>query len=207
MSWIERLREQVDELRDEIQETPVSMGERLDALGKDRSGSGDGFVDMGQILDEDFIDPSAAATHENESDRYKMRQTAARTVIEKSDRVLQRLDKRWEIIGTLADKIDRTQNLKDAMDLQNRLLVENLKLQLEILTLAALSTEAENLRNYRGTGNGRNGSDYTPRDGRERREQGPQLSEFMRKQLREANINPNGDFNVNAVKRSINGGW
>ncbi len=54
-----------------------------------------------------------------------------------------RIQKEIELEQALQEKIDHTTNIKESMDLQNRLQVENNLIQLELLRLAALSNQQQ----------------------------------------------------------------
>jgi conjugal transfer/entry exclusion protein len=65
-----------------------------------------------------------------------------------SDAVYSTTDERTDNIDSLAANIDTASSMKDAMDLNNRLLVQMLHQQNQMIQIMAMQTEAASTQNY-----------------------------------------------------------
>jgi regulator of replication initiation timing len=76
-------------------------------------------------------------------DYYNTQAKTALAARAASQVIFDRIQKEIELEQKLQEKIDHTSNIKEAMDLQNRLQVENNLIQLELLRLAAVTTQQQ----------------------------------------------------------------
>jgi len=121
--------------------------EKAKKLGKDFNG----YTSALALLDRNFGDPRLKDNrYAGKNLIYNVRQNALKNAIANAERVMQLMPERLEVIEQLAGKIDRTVNLKDSNDLQNRILVEMLKSNYELLILMSQLVGSELLMKYSG---------------------------------------------------------
>lgn len=123
---------------------------------KEGKGAGKSYYkDARAALDALFKDPRKGGNghkpDKTESDRqYQAREAALRDAIVTADGLLQQMPDAFETIKRLAQAIDATQNVKDATDLNNRILVEILKTITQLLVVDARLTQASGMMHYNG---------------------------------------------------------
>lgn len=114
----------------------------------------DGFIAVGKILDTTWIDPRDLKRNVERLKKldqiYQVKQASLRGNIEASDEILRAMPERLKKIEDLAEQIDQTDNIKDAMDLNNRFQAEILKVLVEMTGIAAKIGESYALLNYQG---------------------------------------------------------
>lgn len=114
----------------------------------------DGFYAVGKLLDTTWIDPRDLKKNAERLKKldqvYQVKQASLRGNIEASDEILRTMPERLKSIEKLVDQIDHTENIKDAMDLNNRFLAEILKVLAEMSAIAARVGESYALMNYQG---------------------------------------------------------
>jgi len=115
--------------------------------------SGNPFVDARVAMDSVFRDPRDHTTmtdptaHDRE---VQVRQSAIRDAIVTADGMLAGIPKHLQTITTLANAIDHTANLKDAQDLNNRIMVEILKTVTQLLNIDSRLVLVEGMTRYQG---------------------------------------------------------
>jgi hypothetical protein len=82
--------------------------------------------------------------------RYNMRQLSAKNAIKRSNTILNSQEARLAALEELSARIDTTTNTKEAMDLNNRILVELVKGQIELLAMTSAMSEMTALNSYTG---------------------------------------------------------
>lgn len=118
-------------------------------------GKKDGYTDARKALDALFKDPRKGGNghqpDKTDGDRqYQAREAALRDAIVTADGLLQQMPDAFGTIKRLAQAIDATQNVKDATDLTNRILVEILKTVTQLLVVEARLTQASGMVHYNG---------------------------------------------------------
>lgn len=88
---------------------------------------------------------------QNSQQRKDYQQRTVKGALESSEIIIAKTDDRLEKIGSLVNAIDSTESLKDAVDLNNRLLGEILMVQQQLLLLQSQYVRANTAMNYRGT--------------------------------------------------------
>lgn len=142
---------QINDLKKQIEKTPSTVQGQA-SKWKGLFEEVDGYIDASTVLDKDFGDPRIKKGEglKGASVQYDYRQNQLKKSISNAERVLQVLPQRMEIVEGLASKIDTTKNIKDAQDLNNRIMIEILKVNYEMLTMFAHMAEADALLNYSG---------------------------------------------------------
>ena len=110
------------------------------------------FVDPEKALSDYFTDPRAknADVYKALDRKYEVRQMALKNSIVNAENLLQASPDRLKAIEELSKQIDETENIKDATDLNNRILVEMWTATEEIKMLLAHLVEAQGLLNFSG---------------------------------------------------------
>lgn len=110
------------------------------------------FVDAAEIMKDIFRDPreDPDTVWRDAEKRYEAEQTAVKGVITDADGILNGMPARFDIVQELLSEIGRTENIKAAMDLQNRISVEMLQVLLEMLNFSAKVAQAEAMISYTG---------------------------------------------------------
>lgn len=145
-------------IRKKLEATPTTMqgsAKKWLSLSSDGLEIGeDGFVAVGKVLDDNWIDPRDLTKNAERLKKldqiYQVKQASLRGNIEASDEILRTMPTRLKTIEGLAEQIDQTQNIKDAQDLSNRFLAEILKVLSEMSAIAARVGESYALLNYQG---------------------------------------------------------
>lgn len=114
----------------------------------------DGFVSAAAILNQNFIDPRDHKRHRDAlrslDARYQVRQVTLADTILKSDEMLRGMPTRIKKIEEISSQIDGTENLKDAMDLNNRFLAECLTVLSELLAVNSHIGQTVAMLTYKG---------------------------------------------------------
>lgn len=92
-------------------------------------------------------------TQANKADQAKARDYTYEQALLASNQSLLSLDKRFDLQKDLADQIDETENIKDAQDLSNRILLELVNIQTEMLAAINYMSAAIAAREYQGLSN------------------------------------------------------
>ena len=115
------------------------------------------YYDAREVLDDNFEDPrtrkksgGTRAPNFSADRQYQIGQSSLKDAVAAAEGTLQELPKRLSTLSGLAEQIDRTKNLKDAADLQNRFLAEILQTLHELVAITARLGEAQALQNYKG---------------------------------------------------------
>ena len=82
--------------------------------------------------------------------KYQLRQQGLKDTIEKSEKLLAGMKDRFATLEDLTNKIDSTENIKEAQDLTNVYLAQVVSLLSEQLALTAQIGEAQALMNFSG---------------------------------------------------------
>lgn len=112
-----------------------------------QGGNPGSLSDVAKQLQQQFpIHPSHVANPNPNSMDAKFYELQAKTAL--TSRAASQMDydnvqKQMDYMQHLHKEIDKTQNIKSAMDLQNRLLLENNKIQLELLRASALQNQQQ----------------------------------------------------------------
>ncbi len=103
-------------------------------------------------LDPIFQDPRSRNYDfwKNKDKRYNARQQIYKDNLSRAEDVLEAMPKRVKYLGELSEQIDKTKGLKDAADLQNRLLAEILLAQHEAIKLLSHIAQAMAASHYEG---------------------------------------------------------
>lgn len=110
----------------------------------------DGFIDIDKVINGTYGDSRTRGGLAGADARHQVQQQALKTVINDSEKLLQGIGDRLDRVKDLASQIDSTANIKDSMDLNNRIAVEILKTLIDLLGVAAKANQAEALFNYSG---------------------------------------------------------
>ena len=123
--------------------------EDIEALKEDAK---DGFIDARKLIDAAFKDPRSADYDRNQEidRREQARQVAIRGVIIEAEEQLDDMPARYAIIENLINQIDQTENVKHAMDLNNRIQVEILEALLDLVNFTTKFGQAQALQQYSG---------------------------------------------------------
>ena len=113
-------------------------------------------LDLSNILDaRDYIDEiykdgdTILQRSQTQGQRNVYKLKSSKAALENSEVIINSQEERLNKIQTLADEIDSTEELKDSIDVNNRLLAELLLSQQELLNLQAQNIRAEQAANYR----------------------------------------------------------
>ncbi len=125
------------------------------AVEKYRKKAQDGdvdFIDAQEIMRDIFVDArkNPESVFENAERRYEFEQTAIEGVITDADGILNAMPARFDVVQELLLQSAQTQNIKEAMDLNNRISVEILQVLLETLAFSAKVGQAENILKFQG---------------------------------------------------------
>jgi len=105
--------------------------------------------DTQKVLDQVYTkEESILAATQTETQRKEYRQRAIRAALEGSEALIALQQERFKKINELADEIDNTETVKEAIDLNNRLLGEILMVQQTALLLQAQYVRAEQSLKY-----------------------------------------------------------
>lgn len=148
----------LNRIRRKLEATPTTMqgvAKKWLSLGDAGLEIGeDGFVSVSKILDTTWVDPRDLKKNVERLKKldqiYQVKQASLKSNIEASDEILRAMPERLKKIEDLAEQIDQTENIKDAMDLNNRFQAEILKVLNEMLAIAAKVGESYALLNYQG---------------------------------------------------------
>lgn len=110
----------------------------------------DGFIDISKVLDGAYGDVRSTTNRVLMDARHEVQQEALKRVVLDSEKLLEGVGDRINQVGTIAGQIDRTRNVKDATDLNNRILVEILRTLIEMLAIASKANQAQALFQYSG---------------------------------------------------------
>lgn len=113
-----------------------------------------GFEDIQKVINKTFEDSRTRSSTKGgmagADARHQVQQEALKGVIGNSERLLSGIADRMAKLRELAAQIDGTANVKDAMDLNNRISVETLRVLIDMLAVAAQNNQAQSLFNYSG---------------------------------------------------------
>lgn len=156
---LKKAKEQVEGVPGTIAQTGRDFADEAKELKEGKGAGKSVYKDARAALDALFKDPRKkdgkegkdAAKDKAERDRqYQARQAALRDSIVTADGLLQQMPEAFANIEKLAKQIDTTQNVKDATDLTNRILIEMLKTLTQMLAVDSRLTQAQGLLNYKG---------------------------------------------------------
>lgn len=138
-------------LADEIKGIPdsIEIGKReLKDIGDDYAQ----YAEIDENLHEAFNDPRSSYYNPDLSSAYKynMQQLTNKNVIRASTTMLDSQADRLDKLLEISEKIDNTENVKDATDLTNRFLSELVQGQLQILAVLSHTAKMQALNNYTG---------------------------------------------------------
>lgn len=108
-----------------------------------------GFMDIEKVLSGAFGDARTRGMQGNDI-RHDLQQKALKDVINDSEKLLLGVSERLDRTGKLAAQIDTTANIKDSMDLNNRISVEILKTLIDMLAIAVKNNQTQALFSYSG---------------------------------------------------------
>ncbi|NDV25987.1 hypothetical protein [Desulfovibrio sp. JC010] len=110
------------------------------------------FTEAADMLDAVFGDPRSADYNPWQSlaPKYQLRQQGLKDTIEKSEKLLAGMKDRFAALEDLTNKIDSTENIKEAQDLTNVFLAQIISILSEQLALTAQIGEAQALMNFSG---------------------------------------------------------
>ena len=116
----------------------------IDAIGD--------FTEATDMLDAVFGDPRSADYNPWQSlaPKYQLRQQGLKDTIEKSEKLLAGMKDRFAALEDLTNRIDSTENIKEAQDLTNVFLAQIISILSEQLALTAQIGEAQALLNFSG---------------------------------------------------------
>lgn len=129
----------------------VTQGYKNASKGNGSTG-GTKFKSMDEYLNKVFKDPKYASKPNPAvaNLRINTRQRAYKNTILISEAIMEGQSERLKNLDKLARKIDRTENVKEATDLTNRMLVEIIRLNIEMLAVQVSLAEAYGLSNFSG---------------------------------------------------------
>jgi len=114
--------------------------------------SEDGYIDARKLIDVTFKDPRLK-DYDSEAEvdkREQARQLAIRDAIVEAEELLDDMPAQYQKIEDLISQIDTTENVKHAMDLNNRILVEILEALLDLVKFTTHFGQAQAMQNYNG---------------------------------------------------------
>lgn len=138
--------DKVKGVREKLEKTPTTL------QGQYAKWKNLDFIDPQKALEEFFEDPRAnnANLYKALDRRYEVRQMALKNSIMNAEVLLQAAPGRMKVIEGLSGQIDGTENVKDAADLNNRIMIEMWTAVEEIKMLLAHLAEAQGLMNFSG---------------------------------------------------------
>jgi hypothetical protein len=111
---------------------------------------GGNIKELSHMLDTVFVPDSAMPREISAPVRKDYYQNSLKSALENSESIMESSGASLDRIGQLAAQIDSTQTLKAAQDLSNRLFVESISLQQQMVILLAQLTRAEASAKYVG---------------------------------------------------------
>jgi len=140
-------------IREEIENNPTAMAKYAKKFLSHEMGDDD-FVDPRVLIEGIFKDPRMPQEKVEKlktlNEKYHARQKTLEDAITESEKTLNGMPERYELLEDLAGRIDSTPNVKAAMDLNNRILAEILKILTDHLALVAHIGEAQSIVNFDG---------------------------------------------------------
>lgn len=165
VGFTDSIRDLKDAMTDLAQEGEYSesLGEVGDALGSFSSATGKAAENLEEIYADTEEDSVGNVTELSSTEvlakREKFKQGVFKANLIRSDVELRRMPSRLDEIDSTVSRIDTTQNLKDALDLNSRLQAESIAVQLEILAALHRANKSDALSHYVG-GEGEKQSGY-----------------------------------------------
>jgi hypothetical protein len=141
----------VGDLYQEVESIPSSI-EAAEANFKSMIGDYEQYAKIDENLRKAFNDPRSAKYNPDVylTHQYNVKQLSKKNVIRASEYSLAKQKKRIDALGEISGQIDKTENVKDATDLNNRFLAELIKGQLEMLAILTRLAKMEALDGYAG---------------------------------------------------------
>lgn len=143
--------EKIKMIQDNIKNDPTAMLKYAEKFLKFEDGE---YVDPRELINGIFKDPRAKRDQiekfKDLNKKYHARQKNLEETIVQAEKTLNAMPEKYKLIEELAGKIDSTQNVKSAMDLNNRILAEILKVLTDHLMLTAHIGEAQTIINFEG---------------------------------------------------------
>lgn len=145
--------EGMQNLIDKIEQSPYTTKAQLEGwVSQVGEGIFEDLMSPEEVLEAIFHDPRnpEIKTGQNHDQQYNTRQVALRDSIKNADELLKSIPEMFQRVRELADQIDQTENMKDSMDLNNRLMLELIQIQLAHLSMQMQFEKAGALVNYQG---------------------------------------------------------
>ena len=114
------------------------------------SGGGGNTKDLSHMLDSVFVPDSQMPREISAPVRKDYWQKSLKSALESSENLLGKSGDELNTMSQLAGQIDRTKNIKESQDLTNRLFIESIGLQQQMVILLAQLTRAEASAKYAG---------------------------------------------------------
>lgn len=143
--------DKIKSIKSQIEAVPSSVVGRGKEIMSLIDGIGD-FTEAADMLDGIFGDPRSPDYNpwQTLAPKYQLRQQGLKDTIEKSEKLLAGMKDRFAALEDLTNKIDSTENIKEAQDLTNVFLAQIISILSEQLALSAQIGEAQALMNFSG---------------------------------------------------------
>lgn len=141
----------VGDLHNEVDTIPSSFDAAENEYNS-LNGDYDGYSKVDENLNKAFNDPRRKNYNPNLVNAYKynLQQLSKKNTIRSSEGLLDNQRNRINTLENISAQIDKTENSKDATDLNNRFLAELVKGQIEILAVLVRMAKIEALDGYSG---------------------------------------------------------
>ncbi|WP_320173409.1 hypothetical protein [Maridesulfovibrio sp.] len=141
----------IQNIKSQIEAIPSSVVGRVKEISSLLEDIGE-FTEATDMLDGIFGDPRSPNYNpwKQLAPKYQLRQQGLKDTIEKSEKLLAGMKDRFAVLEDLTNKIDSTENIKEAQDLTNVFLAQIISILSEQLALTAQIGEAQALMNFSG---------------------------------------------------------
>lgn len=141
---IQNIKSQLEAIPSSVVGRGKELASLIDDIGE--------FTEAADMLDGIFGDPRSPDYNpwQTLAPKYQLRQQGLKDTIEKSEKLLAGMKDRFAALEDLTNKIDSTENIKEAQDLTNVFLAQIISILSEQLALTAQIGEAQALMNFSG---------------------------------------------------------
>jgi hypothetical protein len=143
----------MNNLMGKIENSPYTTKAQLEGwIDQVGDGTFEDLLSPEDVLEAVFNDPRNPEIKigQNHDQRFNTRQIALKDAITNADELLKSMPEMFQRVKELSEQIDQTENMKDSMDLNNRLLLELIQIQLAQLSMQMQFEKAGALVNFQG---------------------------------------------------------
>lgn len=143
----------MNNLMGKIENSPYTTKAQLEGwIDQVGDGTFEDLLSPEDVLEAVFNDPRnpEIKTGQNHDQRFNTRQIALKDAITNADELLKSMPEMFLRVKELSEQIDQTENMKDSMDLNNRLLLELIQIQLAQLSMQMQFEKAGALVSFQG---------------------------------------------------------